>query len=279
MTADAAGSGFEAAARPKRLSAAVVAARDHGARANVANQRVLDAQIEAHLTAYRAAFDELEAAHRVVSDGTDLDLGASTRQAALWLMSGRCIAQGRAVLHLLSGGFANEVPVLLRQLYESTRLLDAFAMTDEEAIVRKWLGNEHVSQGEAARTLDRVHSEMRLQMVRAGAAPPRDVTSDLHRQYGHLSEYAHNRYSRVVNTVAIAERRMPIGAHPEWTVRAAAIGDSGQFLIGTVTVVGHALSMILGAAWFQDRFNPTFHALVELGQRIPLDAASLEREV
>ncbi len=85
----------------------------------------------------------------------------------------------------------------------------------------------------------------------------------------------HNRYRRVIATVSIEERVMPIGPHPDCSVRAAAIGDSGVFLTRTVTVVGHALATILGPRWFFDRFNPTFHALNDLLRRMPIDSQSL----
>lgn len=248
----------------------VVAARKDFVETNARNAELLEPAIDVHLTAYRLALAELEEAHRSVADDTDLELTGKTRASALWLMSGRCIAQARAALHLLEGGFGNEIPALLRQLHESLRLLDALTASGEDALTRKWLANKWVKPAEAAAAVDRDHQRIREDMIREGARPPANITKDFDRAYGHLSEFAHNRRHRIIQTVSIEQRTMPIGPHPDVRHRAATLGEAESVLIGTVTTVGHALALLLGDEWFTKRFNPTFHALHELTMTVPL---------
>lgn len=248
----------------------VVAARKDFLDINARNTQLLAPAVDTHLTAYRVALAELEEAHSYVADGTDLELIGATRQSALWLMSGRCIAQARAVLHLLEGGFGNETPALLRQLHESLRLLDALAADGEDPLVRKWLANKWVKPAEASAAVDRHQQRMREDMVRQGIRPPANVTKDFDREYGHLSEFAHNRRHRIIKTVSVQQRTMPIGPHPDVRHRAGTLAQAGVHLFGTVTTVGHALALLLGKEWFALRFNPTFHALHELAMATPL---------
>ena len=264
---------LEPSIRRRSLPSEVVAARDEFAEINAQNAHLLETPIAVHLTAYRAALAELEKAHRIVADGTDLDLTGTTRWSALWLMSGRCIAQSRAVLHLLEGGFGNETPALLRQLQESLRLLDALAASGEDAVARKWLANKWVKPADAAAAVDRDHERIREDMIRKGSRPPANVTTGFDRAYGHLSEFAHNRRHRIIATVSSEQRMMPIGPHPDVRHRAATINEAEGVLLGTVTTVGHALAMLLGPEWFTQRFNPTFHALHELSLAVPLPTA------
>lgn len=62
---------------------------------------------------------------------------------------------------------------------------------------------------------------------------------------------------------------MPIGPHPDVRHRAATLGEAEAVLISTVTTVGHALALLLGAEWFTERFDPTFHVLRELVTTVP----------
>ena len=253
----------------------VLNAREQFAVANERNAEILRPLIDAHLTAYRASLDELTGAHRLVSDSTDLDLAGESRSAAIWLMAGRCLGQARGCLHLVADGFAHEVPALLRQLHESNQLLGALTAGSEDALLDKWLRGKYVPPRDALAATDRHQRLLREQMIRAGESPPGATKKRVERMYGHLSEFTHNRRARVLDTVSAEQRLMPIGPHPDWSVRAAAVGDVGIFVTETVTVAGFGLSLLLGGEWFVQRFNPTFHALVELGRRAPIDSGSL----
>ena len=90
------------------------------------------------------------------------------------------------------------------------------------------------------------------------------------RAYGHLSEFAHNRRHRILQTVSTEQRTMPMGPHPDVRHRAAMLREAESVLFGAVTTVGHALAVLLGPDWFTERFNPTFHALHALAMTVPL---------
>src|SRR5512132_2507798 len=80
--------------------------------AAAAEEQELDAhwepRIERHIAALAEEVSALIQVHRNVADVTDLDLDANTRWSAIWLLSGRCLAICRVVLHDLRGGFASE---------------------------------------------------------------------------------------------------------------------------------------------------------------------------
>jgi hypothetical protein len=253
----------------RSLPASVREARLQFQRANEGNERILDELSAEHVRAYRAALAELETAHLLIADATDLDLAAATRPAAIWLVGGRCIALGAATLALLDAGHPNEVPALVRQLHEANRLLDAIILGGD-ALVERWLRNKWVSPGEAAKTTHARHRELREDMLRHGVLPPSEVIPDLERTYGHISEMSHNRYRHVKDTMSVESRLMPVGPHPDARVRAGVLLDVGEFITESVTVVGHGLANILGRDWLTERFHPTFRALQELHARSPL---------
>src|SRR4051812_20954068 len=90
------------------LPAEVRRGRGRDERANENNRQLLEPLIAAHLDACAAALTELEQAHRLVADGTSLELDAETRQAAMWLVTGRCIGLARASHDLIDAGYVFE---------------------------------------------------------------------------------------------------------------------------------------------------------------------------
>src|SRR5664280_399751 len=59
----------------------------------------LQSRIDGHITVYQEVVNTMIAAHRVLADGTDIELGADTRWAAMWEMGGRCLAISNVLLH------------------------------------------------------------------------------------------------------------------------------------------------------------------------------------
>ena len=97
----------------------VARARQEFERANEKNRTILEPLIALHLTAYDAALTELEDAHRLVADETALELDAETREAALWLLTGRAIGLARAAYDLAAAGYDVEVVPVIRSLHEA----------------------------------------------------------------------------------------------------------------------------------------------------------------
>lgn len=237
---------------------------------NEKNGRILQPMIEAHLTGYAAALDELEWAHRRVADETALELDAATRQAGLWLITGRCIGLARAALHLGSAGYAADVAPVLRSLHEATRLLSAFALRGEERLVQRWLAGRNVSRGEVMAAAARQEEALAAEMLKEGVPPPGRTGDFFDRLYGRLSEFAHHRRRHLLDQVSVPARFMAAGPHPDWRARAVTVDQMGWLIVELVSVGGSALSQLWGPDWYHGRFQPTYRALLELKARIPL---------
>jgi len=77
-------------------------------------------RIQAHIAALTTEVERVIEMHRHVADLTDLELDADTRWSAIWLLSGRCLAICRVVLHdlrarLLEHGFGAAADVTAAQ--------------------------------------------------------------------------------------------------------------------------------------------------------------------
>jgi hypothetical protein len=250
-------------------------AREEDERVNESNRQVLEPLIGAHLTAYAAALGELDEAHRLVADETTLQLDAETRQAAMWLVAGRCIGLGRAAHQLASTGYVVETIPVLRSLHEAARLLTLVTHRGEDDVVNRWLRGRHVSRGEIMAAIHRQEEAARVEMIQQGIAPPSTTRDYLEGQYGRWSEFAHHRRRHMLTQFSLPARIMVTGPHPDWRSRATMVDQYGWYLAELVSAGGSALGRLLGPTWFHERFQPTFEALFELKRRIPLaDIAS-----
>jgi hypothetical protein len=257
------------------LTAGARRERQEFERINDANGKMLRPSIEVHVTGYDAALDELEWAHRKVADETALDLDAATREAALWLITGRCIGLARAARDLAVAGYATEVISLLRSLHEASRLLNVFTHPGEERLVRRWLEGRNVSRGDVMAAVDRQEAA-RAEMLKQGVAPLGTTGNYFDRQYGRWSEFAHHRRHHMLSQVSVPARMMVTGPHPDWRVRAATVDHFGWCLLDLVSTGGSALARLWGPDWFYGRFQPTFRALSELRDRVPLTSIAAE---
>ncbi len=88
------------------------------------------------------AIDAVGRLHSLIADRTDLDLEGDSRQAAAWVIAGRCIGLARAMLSLLRDGYAAEAIPTARGLHEATRLLDAVADDEEVELLGRWLADD-----------------------------------------------------------------------------------------------------------------------------------------
>jgi hypothetical protein len=245
-------------------------ARENDERIHEENRRVLEPLIDAHLTSYAAAVDELEGAHRLVADQTALPLDSEARQSGLWLVLGRCIGLARASHDLIAAGYVFEPVPVLRSLHEAARLLALLMHRGEDEVVRRWLEGRHLSRGEIMAAIDRQEEAARMEMVREGIAPPSATRSYLERQYGRWSEFAHHRRRHMLTQVSVPSRVMVTGAHPDWRSRAAMVDHYGWYLAELVSAGSGAFGRLLGPA-VHGRVQATFFALIELKRRIPLD--------
>lgn len=250
----------------------VLRERGEFVRANESNRAILEPLIEAHLSSYDLALTELERAHRLIADQTDLELDAERREAALWLVLGRCIGLARAGRALVAAGFTLESVPVLRSMHEAARLLALIGHPGEDDVVDRWLHGRKLSRGDVMAAIRRQEEAARLDMIKEGIAPPGRTGAYFEGQYGRWSEIAHHRRRHMLDQVSVPARIMATGPHLDWRARASAVDHFGWYVTELVSTGGYAIARLLGPEWFHDRFQKTWRALLELMDRIPLAA-------
>jgi hypothetical protein len=239
-----------------------------------ASREKIESRIEAHVTACRVAIDFLDATHTKIADGTDLDLEADTRQAAAWILAGRCIGLARALLNLLEDGFAAESVPTMRTLHETNRLL--WAVSEEDEMAHRWIVDDdkkYVRPREARESGERSRAElhaalraMKAQAEQEGlhdeAARMQDAIDSLSadegarmvaaaRQiYDMLSRIGHSRRSGMSDALHPELRRMVTGPHPDPSVRGGYVEYGTSLIEETLIHVGVALGR-----FFDGRFS------------------------
>lgn len=244
-------------------------AREDFRRANASNETVRRPVVEACVAAFSAILDQLETAHRKVADDTRLDLLSPSREAAAWLLTGRCIALARASVDLVGLGYATDALPTIRSLREANRLLSVVALGGEDDLVERWVEGRSVGRANVMRASRLQEERIRLEMLRAGAAPPPATGSFFDRQYGRWSEFAHHRRRHLVDQVDETARTMACGRHPDWRVRAAMVDHLGDVVGELLSVGGHALSLCRDQGTM-DEFQLSFVALMDMTRRLAL---------
>lgn len=255
--------------RTHPLPAEVAEARAEFERINAKNREILEPLIGAHLTAYDAARVELLDAHRYIADQTPLALDGQTRDAGRWLLTGRCLGLAHAAHVAVASGFTVEVIPILRSLHEAARLLSVFGLQGEDDLVERWLKGRSVSRGQVMAASRRQEDRYREDMLKHGVSPPGTTSDYFEQQYGRWSEFTHHRRRHLLNQVAVPDRVMAVGPHPDWRARAAAVDHLGRYIAELISVGGHAVADLGRPEWI-DRFQATFHSLLDLQSRIPL---------
>ncbi len=231
----------------------------------------LQPRIDRHIAVYQESVDALIAAHRALADDTDIELGANTRWAAVWEMSGRCLAISNVLLHDLCGGFASEAIGTLRSLHEASQLLSALSYHEEEDVVRRWLGGEYIRPREARDVQRRKQGLALERMVQAGVEPEGGDIVELGRQiYGLLSDGSHHQRSVMAESMAPALRRFAYGPHPDARNRGSQVDYAGELLEEVIIIVGDAFADILGRDFYVQQVRPLQGALVRVREEAPL---------
>src|SRR5207245_897685 len=149
----------------------------------------------------------------------------------------------------VAAGFTVEVIPTLRSLHEATRLLSVFGLNGEDALVERWLEGRSVSRGQVMAASRRQEERYREDMLKLGVAPPGTTSDYFEQQYGRWSEFAHHRRRHLLNQVAVPDRVMAIGAHPDWRARAAAVDHFGWYLGELISVGGYAVADLGRPEW------------------------------
>lgn len=242
---------------------------------------LLQPRIDAYLEIYGLALDALASVHRGIADGTDLDLSADNRAAAVWTVAGRCIGFARSTLSLLRNGFGAESAAQMRALHEANRLLSALADDAETDLLRQWLADKDqgVRPREARAAQERWRHRVRAAMIekraQAKAAGDEalsreiddglgleafaedDSMSQATRQiYDTLSRIGHSRRSGIRDAISEPLREMAVGPHTDLTIRAEYVTYGGLLVVETLISVGHALGRFHGQGWFEAQIRP-----------------------
>ncbi|MGH2893947.1 MAG: hypothetical protein ACRDPM_11890, partial [Solirubrobacteraceae bacterium] len=260
---------------------------------NAANERVeklLQPRIDAHIQSYGLALDKVDDAHRAIADKTELDLACNTRQAAAWIVSGRCIAYARAVVTLVGAGFGAESAVEMRAMHEATRLLGALGDHEEPDLLRRWLRDadkEWVRPWETRAAQERLHGRTRASLeaardeahatgdpTRAGEieaalaaeemAEGETIASAALQIYDVLSRVAHTRRSGTSDSVSVGLRTMATGPHPDPAIRGSYVDYAGRIIEEVLLTVGEVLGRFYPDGWFTENMKPLIHDLHEL---------------
>ncbi len=231
--------------------------------------------IDRHIAVYQEVVDALIVEHRALADDTDIELGTNTRWAAMWGMSGRCLAISNILLHDLRGGFASEAIGTLRSLHEASQLLWELSYHEEEDVVRRWLGGEYI-RPVTARAVQRCTQELANErMAKAGVEPEGGDIAELGSQiYDHLSKGSHHRRSAMAESMAPALRRFAYGPHPDARKRGSYVDYAGELLEEVIIIVGDAFADIRGRDFYAEQVRPLQEALVRVRKEAPLSEQS-----
>lgn len=180
----------------------VAAACEQFRLSNEKNERILRPLIETVLAACQEALLDLEHAHQLVADRTDLNLLGRSRRSARWLVTGRCIGFGHAALDLVRLGYAGEVVPIIRSMHETARLLSVLNLGGEDDLIARWIAGRNVSRREIMAASDRQEQAIRARMLRDGVRPASPTKSQVERHHGRWSEYAHPRRGPMTDQVS-----------------------------------------------------------------------------
>jgi hypothetical protein len=225
-------------------------------------------RIQAHIAALAAEVEAIIQMHRNVADLTDLDLDANTRWSAIWLLSGRCLAICRVVLHDLRGGFTSEAVGTLRSLWEASMLLT------EDELLGRWLADEDkgwVRPKEARDAVVRKEARAWQRMKEEGVETPEASVEEVGREiYDQLSRPAHHRRFGFPESRQVDLRVFSYGPHPSAEVRARHVNYANKLIeVALVHVIG-GLNQILGGGYTEDALAPMMERLERVRDEYPL---------
>lgn len=222
-----------------------------------------------------AVLDTLRDQHRRLVEETNFEPLQKTRHGGAWLLAGRCLSLGYAVLVALRAGLTTEVAPLARTLHEATGALRIMLDRDETVLHRKWLRDGYFSAKDLQLGQKRMEDRAAVDMLKRGTAPPGRTDELDHQLYGHWSRIAHNRRSGILESYQSDLREFAYGPHPAPLLRAVWTGYGTQLIYEVTVTVGAALARMFDANVWLARVEPAINALNRLQREQRLDPSAL----
>lgn len=261
--------------RVQELSDEVSAARVRQRGADERNDSLVSQRIAAHLRAHETVLDGLRDAHRATIERTDFDPEQRTRQGAAWLLAGRCVSLGYALVALLRSGIAVEIAPTARTLHECSSALRIMLESEEHELHRRWLRDGYFSPKMMEQATQRIEQRTAIEMIKQGQAPP-GRTDELDRKlYDEWSRIAHNRRSGILDGYRPDLREFVYGAEAEPLRLGVWVGYGTQVLSEVTVTVGATLTKMHGREIWTTLVEPLVRVL-QRSQRVhPLDPETL----
>jgi hypothetical protein len=229
-------------------------------------------RIEGHLLVYERALDELIDAHCGIADTMEFGFRGQTRWAAVWELSGRCIALSRAMLSQIRAGFASEVAPTMRSVHEACQLLTVVTGPGEEVLLARWLDSQDIGVQAARSAENRISRPFIRYLSEQGITLEGNQYLLNKEVYEILSAPAHNMRDGFLESVSPGTRQFAYGPHPDWRQRAVHAEFAGQQIEEVVLRVGSGLSTrFLGADFYRDTIQPTLAEIKAVRIAMPID--------
>jgi hypothetical protein len=253
----------------------VVSARERQHEADAAIEAIVTARIEAHLHVMAAVLDTLRDQHKRVVEETDFEPLEKTRQSAAWLIAGRCISLGYAIVVCLRAGVTTDVAPLVRTLHEANGALRIMMNADETKLHRKWLRDGYFSANDLRLAQKRMEDSAAVEMLMRGVAPPGRTDELDGLVYGQWSRIAHNRRSGILESYQAALREFAYGTHPDPLFRGVWAGYGAHVMHEVTITVGAMLTKVFGRHLWMAYIEPAISALDRLQREHPLNPSAL----
>jgi hypothetical protein len=237
----------------------------------------LDPRLKGHLLVLQESLDRLTELHSTLLEQTDIDLSATTRWAALWEATGRCIALANLLLAELRLGYTAETVGTIRVLEEASLLVRAFAADRSDDLVRRWLGGETLMPRHLRPILADEQDEVAAALAELGTQVEGDAVELERGIYGHLSKGAHNARPGFAESVSRPLRQFNYGPHPYPLQRAVYIDYASEALEGVILSIGSALARFLGGDWYRDTILPIQRELQAVREALPIGSEERAR--
>ena len=265
--------------RRRPLPGEVIAARDERRRVNAASERIVAPRIAAHLRVAQVVLDALQGEHRSLADQTNLDPLSKTRQAAAWLLAGRCLSMCDAIVAVLRAGLTIEISPLARTLDEACAALFIMLDGSETKLHQQWLRDGYFRPTTLMEAEMRSRTRKAAQMLGEGlSAPDRTDKSD-DPIYHEWSRVTHNRRSSILESYRPDLRELVCGSQSDLLSHAVWVGIATHvFFRGTLTVE-ISLTTMLGHEFRLPSGETIFGSFFDVEKDHPLDSTSLTEEL